>query len=285
MNDAINLLNVTKQYPKFTLSDISMDLPAGYIMGLIGPNGAGKTTLIKLILNMIKRNSGEISVFGLDVLQSEHTIKEQIGVVFDSHYFVETWTLREISSVMKLFYETWDESKYEKWLKDYQLNADMKVRDLSKGQQMKLMLACAFSHDSKLLILDEPTSGLDSIARDDLLDTLSDYIQDGEHSVLFSTHITSDLEQIADYITFIDQGKLLYSGLKDEFIDSFRLVKGGNEDLSAALKADLTGYRQHAAGFEGILHTEKAASYPDLLISTPTIDEIIVFTYRGNGKQ
>ncbi len=193
--------------------------------------------------------------------------------------------MADIDVVMKGFFSNWDSAVYAGWLAHYQLNCKLKVNALSKGMQMKLMLACAFSHDAKLLILDEPTSGLDPVAREDLLADLSEFIQDGERSVLFSTHITQDLERIADYITFINQGKLLYSGTKDEFIDSFRLVKGGTEELTPALRQDLVGFRSYPTGFEGILHTDTLVNYPGLLAEPASIDNIIVFTYKGSNGQ
>ncbi|HNY18678.1 MAG TPA: ABC transporter ATP-binding protein [Flexilinea sp.] len=283
MSDAINVKNISKIYPGFELKDISFNLPKGYIMGFIGPNGAGKTTTIKLILNMIQRAGGTIEVFGLDNIAYDAEIKEHTGVVFDNHYFLDEWTLNDINRVMALFFSNWQSSIYREKLEQYQLNPAKKVKELSKGMRLKLMLAVAFSHDAKLLILDEPTSGLDPVARDELLETLAKFIQDGERSVLFSTHITSDLEKIADYITFINNGRLIFTGIKDEFIDSFRLVKGGKEDLTPDVKAHLIGYREYDSGFEGIMYTEYATLFPNLLAEKSSIDNIIVFTYKGTN--
>ena len=216
MNNVLEINNITKDYKKFKIDNISFNLPKGYIMGFIGANGAGKTTTIKLILNMIKRDSGEIKVFGLDNIREEERIKEQIGVVFDECYYLEDWTLNDVEKAVSMFYKNWNSSIYEKYLKEFNLARDKKVKDLSRGMRMKLMIAVAFSHEAKLLILDEPTSGLDPVARDEFLDILRDYIEDEEKSVIFSSHITSDIEKIADYITYINNGKIIFTGEKDE---------------------------------------------------------------------
>ena len=199
MNNVLEINNITKDYKKFKIDNISFNLPKGYIMGFIGANGAGKTTTIKLILNMIKRDSGEIKVFGLDNIREEERIKEQIGVVFDECYYLEDWTINDVEKAVSMFYKNWNSSIYEKYLKEFNLARDKKVKDLSRGMRMKLMIAVAFSHEAKLLILDEPTSGLDPVARDEFLDILRDYIEDEEKSVIFSSHITSDIEKIADF--------------------------------------------------------------------------------------
>ena len=195
MNNVLEINNITKDYKKFKIDNISFNLPKGYIMGFIGANGAGKTTTIKLILNMIKRDSGEIKVFGLDNIREEERIKEQIGVVFDECYYLEDWTINDVEKAVSMFYKNWNSSIYEKYLKEFNLARDKKVKDLSRGMRMKLMIAVAFSHEAKLLILDEPTSGLDPVARDEFLDILRDYIEDEEKSVIFSSHITSDIEK------------------------------------------------------------------------------------------
>ena len=199
---ALSVTGTTKHYNSgFTLDDITFDLPAGYIMGLIGPNGAGKSTLIKLILNMIRRDAGRIQVLGLDAVGYEEAVKEQLGVVFDTSYFVDTWSVNKVERVMRGMYRTWHADLFDGYLRRFGLDRGKKVKELSRGMQMKLMLAVALSHDARLLILDEPTSGLDVLARDELMDILAAYIEDGERSVLFSTHITADLERAADFIS------------------------------------------------------------------------------------
>ncbi|WP_420308623.1 ABC transporter ATP-binding protein [Bifidobacterium saguini] len=254
---ALSITGATKHYDSgFTLDDITFDLPAGYIMGLIGPNGTGKSTLIKLILNMIHRDAGEIHVLGLDNIADEETVKENLGVVFDSSYFIEMWTVNKVEQAMAPMYLAWDHAAFDGYLTRFGLDRRKRVKELSRGMQMKLMLAVALSHDAKLLVLDEPTSGLDVLARDELMDILQNYIADGERSVLFSTHITADLERAADFITYITRGKLYFTGPKDEFEESFRLVKGGPEDLVPDVRGVAVGIHRYETGFDALVRAE-----------------------------
>ena len=284
MNDYLEVRNLSKSFEGFQLHNITFTLPKGYIMGLIGPNGSGKTTTIKLILNMLKRTSGEVKILGFDNIASEQEAKRNLGVVFDSNYFSDEWKISQVEKSVSAFYENWNTQKFSETLKRFHIQPSKKVKELSKGMQMKLMLACAFSYDAKLLILDEPTSGLDPVSRDELLHILSEYIEDGEHSVLFSTHITGDLERAADYITYISYGELFFSGGKDEFIDSFRIVKGGREELSADLGKKMLGIRNFSTGFEALIKTEDLNRFAHLNVEPATIDDIVVFTSK-RGEQ
>ena len=284
MNDYLEVRNLSKSFEDFQLHDITFTLPKGYIMGLIGPNGSGKTTTIKLILNMLKRTSGEVKILGFDNIANEQEAKRNLGVVFDSNYFSDEWKVTQVEKSVSAFYENWNTQKFSETLKRFHIQPSKKVKELSKGMQMKLMLACAFSYDAKLLILDEPTSGLDPVSRDELLHILSEYIEDGEHSVLFSTHITGDLERAADYITYISYGELFFSGGKDEFIDSFRIVKGGCEELSADLNKKMLGIRNFSTGFEALVKTEDLKQFAHLNVEPATIDDIVVFTSK-RGEQ
>ena len=278
MNNVLEINNITKDYKKFKIDNISFNLPKGYIMGFIGANGAGKTTTIKLILNMIKRDSGEIKVFGLDNIREEERIKEQIGVVFDECYYLEDWTLNDVEKAVSIFYKNWNSSIYEKYLKEFNLARDKKVKDLSRGMRMKLMIAVAFSHEAKLLILDEPTSGLDPVARDEFLDILRDYIEDEEKSVIFSSHITSDIEKIADYITYINNGKIIFTGEKDEFLEKYCIIKGGKEDITESQKKEIIGLRMHSTGFEGLTELKKAVGFSSkVIIEKASLDEIMIY--------
>lgn len=278
MNNVLEINNITKDYKKFKIDNISFNLPKGYIMGFIGANGAGKTTTIKLILNMIKRDSGEIKVFGLDNIREEERIKEQIGVVFDECYYLEDWTLNDVEKALSMFYKNWNSSIYEKYLKEFNLARDKKVKDLSRGMRMKLMIAVAFSHEAKLLILDEPTSGLDPVARDEFLDILRDYIEDEEKSVIFSSHITSDIEKIADYITYINNGKIIFTGEKDEFLEKYCIIKGGKEDITESQKKEIIGLRIHSTGFEGLIELKKAVGFSSkVIIEKASLDEIMIY--------
>ena len=278
MNNVLEINNITKDYKKFKIDNISFNLPKGYIMGFIGANGAGKTTTIKLILNMIKRDSGEIKVFGLDNIREEERIKEQIGVVFDECYYLEDWTINDVEKAVSMFYKNWNSSIYEKYLKEFNLARDKKVKDLSRGMRMKLMIALAFSHEAKLLILDEPTSGLDPVARDEFLDILRDYIEDEEKSVIFSSHITSDIEKIADYITYINNGKIIFTGEKDEFLEKYCIIKGGKEDITESQKKEIIGLRMHSTGFEGLIELKKAVGFSSkVIIEKASLDEIMIY--------
>ena len=284
MNNYLEVKNLSKSFDNFRLHDITFTLPKGYIMGLIGPNGSGKTTTIKLILNMLKRTDGEVKILGLDNIADEQAAKKSLGVVFDSNYFSDDWKISQVEKSVSVFYENWNTQRFSELLDKFHISPTKKVKELSKGMQMKLMLACAFSYDAKLLILDEPTSGLDPVSRDELLHILSEYIEDGEHSVLFSTHITGDLERAADYITYISYGELFFSGGKDEFIDSFRIVKGGCEELSADLSKKMLGIRNFSTGFEALVKTEDLKQFSHLNVEPATLDDIVVFTSK-RGEQ
>ncbi len=280
MNTYLEVKKLSKSFASFQLHNISFTLPEGCIMGLIGPNGSGKTTIIKLILNMLKRNSGEIKIMGLDNIADEQKAKAELGVVFDTNYFSDDWQVTQVEKSISVFYPDWNSNRFAEMLQKFHIVPTKKVKELSKGMQMKLMLACAFSYDAKLLILDEPTSGLDPVSRDELLQILSEYIKDGKHSVLFSTHISGDLERAANYITYISYGELFFSGIKDEFVDMFRIVRGGIDKLSANLKAKAVGVRTFPTKFEALVKTEDINAFSDLDIELATIDEIIVFTSK-----
>lgn len=284
---ALAVTGVTKHYDSgFVLDDVTFDLPKGYIMGLIGPNGAGKSTLIKLILNMIRRDHGSIQVLGLDNIIDEEAVKEQLGVVFDSSYLYEQWKVSKVERIVAPLYPAWNGDRYRRYLDDFGLggaqNGKKKIKDLSRGMQMKLMLAIALSHDAKLLILDEPTSGLDVLARDELMDMLYAYIEDGEHSVLFSTHITVDLERAADFIAYITGGRLYYTGPKDEFKESFRIVKGGPDELAQLPAGVVLGSHTYQTGFDALVRSDSlgtvSAAVADIVVEPASIDDIIRLT-------
>ena len=284
MDSMLHVEALEKSYSDFKLDNISFDLPAGYIMGLIGPNGSGKTTTIKAILNITERDGGKITVFGKDNIASEQEIKKDIGVVFDSSSFVDEWTMADVEKAYRLFYPAWDSEKYWSLLTKFRIGRTKKVKELSKGMQMKLMLACAFSYDARLLILDEPTSGLDPVSRDELLDILCEYIEDGRRSVLFSTHITPDLEKIADYITYIHLGRLIFTGTKEDFADSFRVVRGDRKELTPGLEARLIGLRTFPTGFEALMKRQDLPAASRLECVPASIDDIVVFMSRQTDR-
>ena len=279
---ALSVTGLTKHYDSgFTLDDVTFDLPSGYIMGLVGPNGAGKSTLIKLILNMTTRDAGRIEVLGLDAMADEERAKEQLGVVLDSSYFIEYMTVDAVERTSSPMYPLWDHNLFDAYLRRFGLGRNKKIKDLSRGMQMKLMLAVALSHDAKLLILDEPTSGLDVLSRDELMDILSDYVADGGHSVIFSTHITADLERCADFLAYITNGMLYYSGPKDEFEDAFHLVKGGPDELTDGLQRAMVGIRTYATGFDALVRTQDIphiGGTDGLLTQHASIEDVIRLT-------
>lgn len=284
MNNILEIKNLNKQFKDFILNDITFSLPAGYIMGFIGPNGSGKTTTIKLILNILAKDGGSIKVFGKDNIAAETEIKERIGVVMDNPFYVQDWTLADVEKSLTPFYQGWDTNKYSSLLSEFSLDPKKKVKELSRGMKMKLMIAAALSHDADLLILDEPTSGLDAVARNELMDILSDFVIDENKAVLFSTHITTDLEKTADYITFINNGKILYSGTKDNLLEKYMLIKGGNGALNIEQRKHIIGYREHSVGFDGLIENVNLRSLPDSVVVEPSsLDEMVV-RFNMEGK-
>ena len=282
MANALEVRNLCKAYGNFMLDSVSFELPAGHVMGFVGQNGAGKTTTIRCILNMATRRDGEIQIYGLDNIRDELAVKEELAAVFDEIFFVDAWCIREVEKAIRGFYSRWDGQKFAKYLERFELPPEKRVRELSRGMKMKLMLAAAMSHDAKLLILDEPTSGLDPVARDELLGILREYIADGEKSVFFSTHITSDLEQIADFITLIDHGKIFYTGTKDGLLEHFAILKGEKTDLTDELRRGIIGLSLTATGFSGMIRAGDANSLPGgIAAQQPTIDEILVHISKG----
>lgn len=234
--DLLSVQGLTKEYPNFILKDISFSLSKGRIMGLIGSNGAGKSTTLKSILNLVHPDRGTIHMFGKDFKKNEQSCKQKIGVVLGGIDFYKQKKLSHITDVTKRFYENWDEDAYQKYLKMFSLVPEKRVKELSTGMKVKYMITLALSHNAKLLILDEPTSGLDPVSRDDLLGLFRQLVKDGERSILFSTHITSDLEKVADDITYIKGGELLLSAEKSAFIESFQHLKEPEETGELSLE-------------------------------------------------
>lgn len=236
MMDLLRVKGLSKHYPGFVLQEVNFALPQGKIMGLIGTNGAGKTTTLKAMLNLVRPSAGSIQMFGRNFLQNEESCKQDIGVVLGEIDFYNHKKLAAITAVTKRFYKSWSEDAYQKYLKAFSLNPEKRVKELSSGMRVKYMLALALSHDAKLLILDEPTSGLDPVSRDDLLNLFGEIVKDGTRSILFSTHITTDLEKCADEITYIKGGKLLLSAEKAIFAQSFAHLKTPGEQGELTLE-------------------------------------------------
>ena len=286
MSTALEVHDLQKNYPGFTLDRVSFALPTGAVMGFVGQNGAGKTTTIRLILNMAARDGGQVSVFGLDNLRDELAVKQELGVVFDEIFFPDSWRVRDVEKAIRGFYATWDSVQFARYLQDFELPTGKRVRELSRGMKMKLMLAVAMSHGAKLLILDEPTSGLDPVARDELLDILGNYIDDGSKSVFFSTHITSDLDRIAGYITLIDHGRIFYTGTKDGLLDHFTVVQGSPADLTDPLRKAVIGLAKTRTGFTGMVRSADLAglNLPATIVTeAPTIDDVLIHISKDGG--
>lgn len=259
----------------FQLRDVSFELPTGYVLGFVGPNGAGKTTTIRCLLGMITPDSGEIEVLG-SVLPADPRLREDVGVVLDRTCLVGEWRVAEVERVLRRFYRRWDAARYRTLLDGFGLDTAQRVSELSRGQSMKLSIAVALSHHARLLVLDEPTSGLDPVARDELVGILGDFLADGGEGVLFSTHITSDLERVADLVTLLDQGRVVASGPKDELLDAYRIVRGGPGDLDGT-DVRLSGTRRTDVGVEALVAAADVDRLPaDLLVERPTLDQLVV---------
>ncbi|BFH60550.1 ABC transporter ATP-binding protein [Paenibacillus azoreducens] len=273
---ALDVRNLNKTYPNFQLKDISFQLEKGYIMGFIGANGAGKTTTIKSILNMIHLDSGEIHILGKNIAEHEVELKQELGYAFGGIDFYTRSKMKTLTSVIKRFYTNWDDETYYSYLRRFKLDENKKIVDLSTGMKVKYSLALALSHGAKLLILDEPTSGLDPVSRDDLLDIFQELVVDGEISILFSTHITTDLEKCADFITYIENGQIIKSADKEEFKESYRLLNG-NEDQLNQVKEKLISYKLNSFGFTGLIHSKDFDPSSDIKATTPSLEEIMIY--------
>lgn len=283
MDNILEIKNLSKHYTEFDLSDINISLQKGCIMGFIGENGAGKSTTIKLILNLIHRNSGEIYLMGSDNRQNEKQLKEDIGVVFDESNFPESMKVPDISKVMKRIYKNWDDSIFNGYIKKFSLPSEKIVKEFSRGMKMKLSIAVALSHHAKLLILDEATSGLDPIVRDEILDVFLEFIQDEEHSIFISSHITSDLEKIADYLTFIHEGKIVFSEPKDSLLNDYGILKCSNAEFDGINKEIVKGYRKSQFGVEALVERRKMKKN-NYTIDHASIEDIMLYCIKG-GKQ
>lgn len=285
MDNVLEINGLCKSYGEFSLKDVSFSLPKGYIMGFVGQNGAGKTTTIRSMMNMAHLDSGEIKIFGLDSVTDSCAIKQDIGVVFDDLYFAPHLTPKQIAAQLRCFYNKWSDEKFFGLIEKFKLPVKRKCGQFSRGMKMKLMLSAALAHDAQLLILDEPTSGLDPVARDELLDILTEYIGDENKSILFSTHITADLERIADYITILHGGRIFYSDTKDSLMEKYIIIKGGLGELPKELKEKSIGYHAYRNGFEAMLERSYESELPeDIVAESAAIDEILVYIAKEAAK-
>lgn len=272
--------NLKKVYPTFTLDNVSFELPAGYIMGFIGANGAGKSTTLKALMNIVHPDGGRVEFFGKDMSEHEVDIKQHIGFLMGAVDSYPHCKVKKLISVTETFYDNWDDGACRRYIKKFGIDPDKRVKELSAGMKVKLGLIIALSHGAKLYIFDEPTSGLDPIARDEILDVMQELVEDGERSVLFSTHITGDLDKCADYVLFIKNGIIVANDTKDALIEGHMLVKGGTELLTDRLKERLIGFKKHGFGFVGLLRGEDAGCAAGLQKETPNLEDIMVYYNR-----
>lgn len=281
MENVLEIKNLSKKYKNFTLNNINLTLDKGFIMGIIGENGAGKTTLIKLIMNLVNKSEGSIKVFGMDYIKNEKEIKDRVGFVYDQFYGYDYLSLQDNTNLLAPMYSKWNIEKYKYYINKFSLNEKQKLRELSKGMRMKYSLCLALSHGAELILMDEPTAGLDPIVRNELLDELQDLIYEENISVIISTHITSDLEKIADFITFIKEGEVIFSISKDEILEEFKIVKGKNEDLNEEVEKLFLGLRKNNYGFEGLTNKvqEIEEALKDKIVLENTSLEKIMLLY------
>lgn len=266
----------------FKLDNISLNLKPGYIMGLIGPTGSGKSTLIKLIMNLYKKDSGDIKIFGKDHIQYEKEVKDRIGFVYDESVFYENLTIESMKNILAPFYSKWDDDAFYNYLQRLELRGNYVIKKMSKGMKMKFSVAIALSHNADLIIMDEPTSGLDPVIRREFLDILYEIIQDQNKSIIFSSHITTDLEKVADYITYIKDGRLVFSSSKDEIMNKYSIIKGDVSELNDNLRKFFIGLRETNVGFEGLTDNVKEIKkeFTEPLIERPSLEDIMYYT-RG----
>ena len=278
----LEIRGLCKNFETFKLQNVDITLEEGYIMGFIGRNGAGKSTTIKTTLNLMNSDGGTVKLCGLEMPKDEIEIKNQVGYVLGGVDFYPEAKIGHITNVTKSFYREWNESLYKELCDRFEIDQNKKFKQLSAGMKVKYSLAIAMSHNPKLLILDEPTSGLDPAARDDLVLLFQEFIEDGKHSILFSTHITSDLEKCADYITYIKQGQILASADKDTFRTSYISVAGKKDQLTPDAQSKIIGLHEHQLGFEGLMKSEDKAlaSAGGFEISEPSLEDIMIHIER-----
>ena len=285
MDNILELHQVCKTFPRtnFTLDHVSFSIPYGSIMGFVGENGAGKTTTIGCVLNTVSKDSGTIKIFGKELADTDTELKEKIGVVYDGDNFPAYWTAEQLSDVMQGLYANWDNDLFKKYLNDFRLLPNQKIKSYSRGMTMKLAVAAALSHHPQLLILDEATSGLDPIMRDDMLDVFLEFVQDENHSILLSSHITSDLEKIADYITFIHNGKLIMAASKNDLVYNFAVMRCKESQFLELDPGDILVYRKRDYQIDVLVSNanEIQRKYRNAVIDHVSVDEIMLLLVKG----
>ena len=285
MENILELQQVSKTFSKsnFALENVTFSLPYGSIMGFVGENGAGKTTTIGCILNTIAKDSGMVKLFGKEMTDADTDMREKIGVVYDGDNFPAYWTAAQLAKVMSGFYKQWDNILFQKFLKEYKLPANQKIKQYSRGMTMKLAIAVALSHHPQLLILDEATGGLDPVVRDEMLDTFLDFVQEEDHSILLSSHITSDLEKVADYITFIHNGKLIMTVSKNDLVYNYAVMRCKESQFLALDPKDILAYRKRDFQIDVLVSNGKEAQrkYKGVVIDHVSVDEIMLLLVKG----
>lgn len=281
--NAISITGLTKQYDGFTLKDVSLSVPKGCIMGFVGQNGAGKTTTIHSMLNMIPIDAGTISILGYDYSREETSLKEYIGVVFDEMGFHKQFSPTQLNNIFRHIYKNWDEEVFFSYLQRFALPPKRNCGKFSRGMQMKLQIAVALSHHAKLLIMDEPTSGLDPIVRNEMLDVFLEFVQEEDHTIFLSSHITSDLDRIADYITFINNGQILFSDEQNTMKEQHKMIRCTKEDCLTIPSESIVGTRLGSFGAEVLIKHPKRVmtACPSLLMEDATLDEIMIYYVSG----
>lgn len=279
--NALELRGLVKEYKSFRLGPVDLNLPAGCILGLVGENGAGKTTTLNMILDLKKPDQGEIFVLGENIKTGYPRLKEDIGVVLDEANFPDPFKIPRIGKVMAGLYKNWDGQTFENYVNQFNLPKNKKVKDFSKGMKVKLSIAIALSHKAKLLILDEPTSGLDPIVRDEIVEIFYEFTRSGDHSVLISSHIISDLERLCDYIAFLHKGNLAFFEEKDRLLERYGLFHGSREDLEKLPREAVHGKRETGYGVDALVEREKA---PEAGLSKVSIEDIMVFLVKGEQQ-
>ena len=286
MRNILEVSGLNKSFKDFSLNDVSFTLPEDCITGFIGANGAGKTTTIRTILGLIQKSSGTIKAFGKDMEKHQQELKNRIGIVFDEGYFYDDLTMDEMKSIIAPAYTEWSEKSYREYMDSFSLNPRQKISTLSRGMRMKFALTLALAHKAELLIMDEPTSGLDPLVRSRLLEIITDYMKHGGKGVFFSTHITSDLDKVADMLILIHDGRILFQKEKDDLLDTYRLVKGDAKTIDASNKKLFLNIRTTDYGFVGVTNklSDVKRSMPDVLVERPTIEDIMLAHIEGGAK-
>ena len=284
MENVVELKNIRKEFKDFTVKNIDLQVKQGFVTGFIGANGAGKSTTIKMMMNLLKPDAGEVKIFGLDYKTHEKAIKERIGFVYDGNVFFEGMNLKDIKRIVAPAYKQWDDTLFYRYIEQFELPLNKSIKTFSKGMQMKASLAIALSHNAELIIMDEPTAGLDPIFRRELLDLLQEIMIDGNRTIFFSTHITTDLDRIADYIAFIQRGELVFNQSIHDVAENYALVKGGLDLLDRDTERAFVHVHRASTGFEALTNNIKAVknTFGDtVVIERASLEDIMYYAKGG----